>query len=136
MPWKTHILTSANISVFSKPPLLLGLSGSKAAFCLIPMGLGSAFSFSFFLELMTMKLTVEQPQSTLEPVPTPASPFKTGGMTFQHAVCLYFQAIYFTKQKRNQFCPRTQNSVYLASQPNLLQDFLKNVHIFVNLHIS
>lgn len=45
-----------------------------------------ALSFHF-PELMMMIPTVEQPPSMLEPVPTLATLFKTGEMTFQHAVC-------------------------------------------------
>lgn len=47
-----------------------------------------ALSFHF-LELMMMKPIVEQPLSMLEPVLMLATLFKTGEMTFQHAVCFF-----------------------------------------------
>lgn len=40
-----------------------------------------------FSELTMMRPIVEQPPSMLEPVPMLATLFKTGEMTFQHAVC-------------------------------------------------
>lgn len=40
-----------------------------------------------FPELMMMKPIAEQPPSMREPVPMPGTLFKTGEMTFQHAVC-------------------------------------------------